>query len=343
MSTISIWSARRTISSGMVSRCSTPLICCTTSLSDSRCWMLTVVMTSMPASSSSSTSCQRFSCRLPGHVGVGELVDQGDRGPAGQHGVEVELLERRAAVAHRLARHDLEPLEPLGGVGAAVRLDDRRPRRRSRDPAAAAPRRAWRTSCPRPAPCRGRRADIRGSCTRSSSRGLRQGEVELQHVDPGLAQEAEGAALGVVVDEPLHLVGAQPAGPAPRGRPGCRRTPARCRGPGPSALEVTASGGTSPGATPSSFATAARAAAIALARSGEFGPEVGAARGQGVVRRRRRAASGTTGLPVNSWPISDEPTSLPCDLDQRAVGLVVEGDLADARHQQRVARGRAPR
>ena len=75
-STSCTWSAARTIASGMISRCSTPVIRSITSLSDSRCWMLTVEMTSMPASSSSSTSCQRFSCRAPGHVGVGQLVDQ---------------------------------------------------------------------------------------------------------------------------------------------------------------------------------------------------------------------------------------------------------------------------
>ena len=49
-----------------VSRCVTPVMRSTTSFSDSRCWMLTVEMTSMPASSSSSTSCQRFSLREPG-------------------------------------------------------------------------------------------------------------------------------------------------------------------------------------------------------------------------------------------------------------------------------------
>ena len=66
MSTSSIWSARRTTASGIVSRCLMPVICSTTSLSDSRCWMLSVEMTSIPASSSSSTSCQRFSLREPG-------------------------------------------------------------------------------------------------------------------------------------------------------------------------------------------------------------------------------------------------------------------------------------
>ena len=60
--------------------------------------MLTVEMTSMPASSSSSTSCQRFSFREPGHVGVGELVDEHQLRSAPQDGVDVHLLERRAPV-----------------------------------------------------------------------------------------------------------------------------------------------------------------------------------------------------------------------------------------------------
>ena len=51
MSTSSTWSAARTTASGTVSRCLTPVIRSTTSLTDSRCWMLTVVITSMPASS----------------------------------------------------------------------------------------------------------------------------------------------------------------------------------------------------------------------------------------------------------------------------------------------------
>ena len=60
--------------------------------------MLSVEMTVMPASRSASTSSQRFSCREPGHVGVGELVDEGDRGPAREDRVDVHLLEGRAAV-----------------------------------------------------------------------------------------------------------------------------------------------------------------------------------------------------------------------------------------------------
>ena len=66
MSTSSTWSAARTTASGTVSRCTTPVICSTTSVTDSRCCTLTAEITSMPASSSSVTSCQRFSFRDPG-------------------------------------------------------------------------------------------------------------------------------------------------------------------------------------------------------------------------------------------------------------------------------------
>jgi hypothetical protein len=60
MSTSSTCSAVRTTWSGTVSRCGTPVIVWTTSLSDSRCWMLTVDSTVMPAASRSSMSCQRL-------------------------------------------------------------------------------------------------------------------------------------------------------------------------------------------------------------------------------------------------------------------------------------------
>jgi hypothetical protein len=66
MSTSSTWSARRTTSSGTVSRCGTPVIWRTTSLTDSRCWMFTVETTSIPASRISSMSSQRLAWREPG-------------------------------------------------------------------------------------------------------------------------------------------------------------------------------------------------------------------------------------------------------------------------------------
>lgn len=59
------------------------------------------------------------------HVGVGELVDQGDRRPAGQHGVEVEFVEHGVAVRHPPWRDDLEAGQLLGGARPPVRVHDR--------------------------------------------------------------------------------------------------------------------------------------------------------------------------------------------------------------------------
>ena len=58
------------------------------------------------------------------HVGMRELVDQRDLGPAGQHGVEVHLLERPAPVGDRGPRDDLQAVQQRGGVRAAVRLHE---------------------------------------------------------------------------------------------------------------------------------------------------------------------------------------------------------------------------
>ena len=57
------------------------------------------------------------------HVGVGQLVDEGDGGVAGEDGVDVHLLELGLAVLHGPARNDLEIAELLLGARAAVRLD----------------------------------------------------------------------------------------------------------------------------------------------------------------------------------------------------------------------------
>jgi hypothetical protein len=60
----------------------------------------------------------------PRRVRVGQFVDQGDGGPARQHGVQVHLLHLDAAVRHPAPGDDLQ-LADLGlGVGAAVGLDE---------------------------------------------------------------------------------------------------------------------------------------------------------------------------------------------------------------------------
>ena len=86
--------------------------------------MLTAVRTWMPASSRSSTSSKRFSCRLPGHVRVRQLVDDADLRLARDDRVDVHLLHRHAAVLDRAQRHDLEIFHLRLGVRAAVGLDD---------------------------------------------------------------------------------------------------------------------------------------------------------------------------------------------------------------------------
>ena len=87
--------------------------------------MLTLEITSIPAASSSATSCQRLALPRARHVGVGELVDERDLGPAGQHRVEVHLLERRAPVGDPGPRDDLQAVDQRGGVLPPVRLHER--------------------------------------------------------------------------------------------------------------------------------------------------------------------------------------------------------------------------
>ncbi len=123
MSTSSICSARRTTSSGTVSRWRTPVIRSTTSLSDSRCCTFTVVSTSMPASSSSSTSCQRLALREPGALVWASSSTSADLGLAGQHARRGPARRARWPPT-RPPRHDLEAVEQLGGLRPAVRLDE---------------------------------------------------------------------------------------------------------------------------------------------------------------------------------------------------------------------------
>ena len=58
------------------------------------------------------------------HVGVGQLVDEGDLRPAGDDRVDVHLLEGGAPVVDVRPRHHLETGELCGSLGPAVRLDE---------------------------------------------------------------------------------------------------------------------------------------------------------------------------------------------------------------------------
>ena len=117
----------------MVSRWRTPVMRSTTSLSDSRCWMFTVEMTSMPAASSSSTSCHRFSLRLPGTLVWASSSTRATSGRRARTAVEVHLLE-------------LGALD--GSAGAGGRPRGRRSARRS-SPGRGSRRRPTTTSVPR--------------------------------------------------------------------------------------------------------------------------------------------------------------------------------------------------
>ena len=58
-----------------------------------------------------------------GRVGVRQLVDQDQRGTAGERGVEIELLYRRPAILDAPPGQELQLLEQRLGLGAAVQLD----------------------------------------------------------------------------------------------------------------------------------------------------------------------------------------------------------------------------
>src|SRR5208283_4007178 len=59
-----------------------------------------------------------------GGVGVGELVDENRLRLADEGGVEVELLERAAAIVDAPPWQDLQPLEERFRLAAPMRLDE---------------------------------------------------------------------------------------------------------------------------------------------------------------------------------------------------------------------------
>ena len=162
-----------------------------------------------------------------GGIGVGELVDQDQRRPALQDGVEVHLLEDAAAILDLAPRQHLEARELGLGLGAAVGLDDTdhdvdalfpAPARRLQHLVGLADARrgaeedfqlAARFLLRRLQESVGRGAGIftQGRHGRSlSPLGQRvEGQIEPQHVDPRLAQHAQFAAYGVLPDKTLQV------------------------------------------------------------------------------------------------------------------------------------------
>ncbi len=124
-STSSIWSAERTTQSGTRSRTAIPEIRSTASARLSRCWMFTVVMTEIPASISSSTSCQRFSWRPePGTLVCASSSTRatvGFRARTASRSISSKVDPRYSATR---PRDRLEPLAHLHGVLSAVALHE---------------------------------------------------------------------------------------------------------------------------------------------------------------------------------------------------------------------------
>ena len=125
MSTSSIWSAARTTSSGTFSCCSMPVIWVTTSLRLSRCWTLTVEITVMPASRSSSTSCQRLGFLLPGVLVWASSSTSTTCGWRARTASTSSSAKPGAAVVDVARRDDLDAVEQLRGLLAAVGFDHR--------------------------------------------------------------------------------------------------------------------------------------------------------------------------------------------------------------------------
>ena len=91
----------------------------------SRCWTFTVVMTLIPASSSSMTSCHRFSLRPdPGTLvwaSSSTRATSGRRARTASRSISSKVL---SAVDDDLAGHDLQVTDELGRAGTAVGLHE---------------------------------------------------------------------------------------------------------------------------------------------------------------------------------------------------------------------------
>ena len=216
-------------------------------------------------------------------------------GPAGEDRVDVHLLERRAAV--------------LDAACAARPRGRRSARRSSARPCVST--KPTTTSVPRSARRRpsfehrerladaGRGAEVdaeraRVPCAEGYAIARVEREVQLEHVDAGLAEEAERAAVGVLVDEREDVGERRGRAPARRARPGSGRSAGEMCGSRPEPEAVTASTGTGAPARAVRRAGRRRAArATSSRRSGFVGPEV-----RGRARRRVVAVAGGRGARV---------------------------------------------
>ena len=177
--------------------------------------MLSVVHTSMPAASNSSMSCQRLGWRLPGTLVWAYSSTSSRLGRRASAASRIELLHDLVAVDDRLARQNLEAFDQLLGLAPAVGLDQARhdiaPARflgaggGQHGVGLADAGRGAEKNLQMPAALllgEGQQGVGRSSLRfgrRPFGGNLRlqlvEREVELEHVDARLAQQAEGAAL----------------------------------------------------------------------------------------------------------------------------------------------------
>ena len=191
MSTSSTWSARRTTSSGIVVAPVLPVSSSTTSCRLASCSTSRVDTTSIPASRSTCTSCQRHGRSAPVGLAVARSSTRHTSGPRASTAVDVQHL---VTVEHQ-RRDRSRPASIRSASGRAPRCRRRRSRRGCPAGRGAGPRRAWRTSCRLRRRPRGRCATCR--------------EPWAQHPPPvGCRREHRGRSRGrcpavlVVDDEP---------------------------------------------------------------------------------------------------------------------------------------------
>ena len=153
-STSTTSSASSRIRSGKVSRTRTPVSSKIASFRLSRCWTLTVEMTSIPAIENLLDVLVALVVAHRGGVRMGELVDQGELRLARDDGVDVHLVELECAVGGTEPWHGLEAFGAARPSRAGREARGSRSRRRGPALGPAVPPEACDRSCRPPPPFR---------------------------------------------------------------------------------------------------------------------------------------------------------------------------------------------
>ena len=305
--------------------------------------MLSVEMTLMPAASSFSTSCQRFSFREPGTFVCASSSTSATCGLRASTRVDVQLLERssrgsrprrrgttsRPPICSAVLRRPCVSTKPDDDVLAVLG-------------AAAALVRASRTSCRRPPQRRGRCGASPRAMPKACPQRTRavEREVQLEHVR---RRARRGSRASV-----RRCARATRASTSATGRPRARATRAawmrafatEMSGSSPEPEAVTASTGTASLGREAVLAPVrvGRARGPSRRSAGFVGPEVrGRARHRVVaVASSRRAAGGSSAAPANALADQAGADDLAVPLDERAVRAAREDELGDAGDDERV-------